>query len=475
MTNFLEVGPDVLFDRFIELQKLFGFIPNLFRVQAPLSRVIEAEAGIIHAIPFHKQVLPRGQRLLTVATAHRNTYCFTAFYEVLHSLRVRGIYDEAILETILATALSGFLCTLSNGLDPAPDFEPRTIPFQNTSSSAGYPGICIISGPYLIDSETDLIQTISFYRAVLHFLGMSRKKFQRTTETHNRTGFLKANQAFLDFSLELALRPCKFGGDDTRSLRRHGFTKGQTLKAVVATALNNCFGTLQRELGTASNGVPKRALELQDTHRLISNKNPSDDGQIDPDAALVTRVQDGNADAFEELLARHSCRVYRTLVSIIGNVEEAQDALQETFLKVLMHIDNFQRRSKFSTWLTSIANNIAFQRLRDQRRLESLGDAENESEFALSQARTWDANPEQLYSQAERRRLVESGLMKMPSKYRAVLVLRDIKQLSTEEAATTLGLGIPALKARLFRARRMLREALSPHFAVSAQRIEEHK
>ena len=78
--------------------------------------------------------------------------------------------------------------------------------------------------------------------------------------------------------------------------------------------------------------------------------------------------------------------------------------------------------------------------------------------------RAWEADPEELYSRAERRRLVEKGLTKLPSKYRAALVLRDVQQLSTEEAAATLGLGISALKARLFRGRLMLRAALSPHF-----------
>jgi RNA polymerase sigma-70 factor (ECF subfamily) len=98
--------------------------------------------------------------------------------------------------------------------------------------------------------------------------------------------------------------------------------------------------------------------------------------------------------------------------------------------------------------------------------LEVLDYAGDKAELRLRQVRAWDADPEQLYSQAERRRLVESALMKIPSKYRVVLVLRDIEQLSTEEAATALGLAIPGLKARLFRARMMLREALSPHFVM---------
>jgi RNA polymerase sigma-70 factor (ECF subfamily) len=85
--------------------------------------------------------------------------------------------------------------------------------------------------------------------------------------------------------------------------------------------------------------------------------------------------------------------------------------------------------------------------------------------------RPWADDPEQLYSQAERRGLVESALLTLPPKYRVVLVLRDLEQLSGEETAAALGLGIAAMKARLFRARMMLREALSPHFASTAKRM----
>ena len=240
----------------------------------------------------------------------------------------------------------------------------------------------------------------------------------------------------------------------------------------MTTTLNNSYNVLQTGLGTLSDVEPKRVLGLPNAHLHIKHEGPPGTQPIDLDAALVTRVQEGNLDAFEELFARHSRRVYRTLVAITGNVEEAQDAMQDTFLKAFVHIDSFQSRSKFSTWLISIASNTALQRLRDQKRLDPLDDAGDKSEFSAIQVRAWNADPEQLYSQAERRMIVESGLMELPSKYRVVLVMRDIEQLSTEETATALGLGIPALKARLFRARSMLRGTLSPHFAVSAPTMD---
>ena len=106
--------------------------------------------------------------------------------------------------------------------------------------------------------------------------------------------------------------------------------------------------------------------------------------------------------------------------------------------------------------------------------MESLDDAgaEPEEEFRPRQVRAWTENPEQLYSAAERRGLlVERWMLKLPAKYRVVLVLRDLEQLSNEETASALGLGIPAIKSRLCRARLMLREALAPHFAAKAERI----
>jgi RNA polymerase sigma-70 factor (ECF subfamily) len=171
------------------------------------------------------------------------------------------------------------------------------------------------------------------------------------------------------------------------------------------------------------------------------------------------------------LVIRHSRRVHRTLVGIVGNVQDAQDAFQETFLKAFRYIGSFEGRSTFSTWLLSIASNTALQCLRERKSLESFDDEDYVEEFHPRFVRAWGDNPEQLYSEAERRGLVERAVMMLPSKYRVVLVLRDIEQVSTGEAAAALNLEIPTLKSRLLRARLMLREALAPHFATSAKRM----
>jgi RNA polymerase sigma-70 factor, ECF subfamily len=289
---------------------------------------------------------------------------------------------------------------------------------------------------------------------------------------HRQAGLTEANEALLDFALKLAVHPSEFGRNDVDRLQSYGFTEEHVLEAVVVTALNNFINTLQMGLGTTPDVKPRRVFGPRDAHPPPTADRLTQGAEVDSDAGLVAKVQGGNVEAFEELVTRHSRRVYRTLMGILGNVEEAQDAMQDTFLKAFRHIGNFQGRSKFSTWLVTIASNTGLQRLRELSRLESLdAKAESDEEFRPRQIGAWADNPEQLYSQAERRRLVEGGLMKLPPKYRVVLVLRDIEQLSGEAAAGVLGLGIPALKARLFRARLMLREALSVHFVSSAKRM----
>ncbi|MGH9748767.1 MAG: sigma-70 family RNA polymerase sigma factor [Candidatus Polarisedimenticolia bacterium] len=189
-------------------------------------------------------------------------------------------------------------------------------------------------------------------------------------------------------------------------------------------------------------------------------------GTPDEDAELVARVRGGDDDAFEELIARHGAKVYRAVIGITGDPADAEDATQNAFIKAHTRLDTFQGTARFSTWLTRIAINEGLEVLRRRRPHETLDDAvpEANEDFHPANVRPWADDPETLYSQAEIRELVEKAIMKLPAKYRVVAVLRDLDGLSTEEAATALGLQVPALKTRLLRARLMLREALAPHF-----------
>jgi RNA polymerase sigma-70 factor (ECF subfamily) len=195
--------------------------------------------------------------------------------------------------------------------------------------------------------------------------------------------------------------------------------------------------------------------------------------EAEPDRDLdeVRRVLQGDLNAFETLVERHGKRVYRTLIGLLGSDDEARDAMQDTFLKAFQHIDTFQHRAKFSTWLVSIATNTGLQRLRERRHFESIDETggEGDESFRPRQIRAWTPDPEKMYSDVEMRSLVERGVMSLPAKYRVVVMLRDIEQLPIEDTAAALGLGIPAIKSRLLRGRLMLREALAPHFIASGE------
>jgi RNA polymerase sigma-70 factor, ECF subfamily len=242
---------------------------------------------------------------------------------------------------------------------------------------------------------------------------------------------------------------------------------------VGVTSFANFLNTLQFGTGAKPDFEPRVALEsgLPKIANLspLTNRPTSGCLSLDSDAETVQKVKGGDHDAFEDLINRHNRRVYRTLLGILGSAEEARDAMQDTFLKAFQHLDGFQGRSSFSTWLVSIANNTGLQMLRDRKPLQSLDDdrAEGDEDFRPRQVRAWTEDPEQLHSRAETRALVEESVMKLPAKYRVVVMPRDIEQLSIDEAAAALGLGIPALKSRHLRGRLMLREALTPHFAAS--------
>jgi RNA polymerase sigma-70 factor, ECF subfamily len=194
----------------------------------------------------------------------------------------------------------------------------------------------------------------------------------------------------------------------------------------------------------------------------------------DPDADFIAGAQDGDLEAFEELVRRHSRSIYRTLAAILGDRDEAEDAMQDAFLNAFKNIAGFQGRSKFSTWLVSIARNQALQRLRQRKGVESLDAFElgEYRDFRPRQVRAWQDNPEQYYSKAEIRRIIERGILELSTKYRVVVMLRDVEQLPASEVARQLGLTVSAVKIRLLRGRLMLRESLSPYFSRSATRID---
>lgn len=322
---------------------------------------------------------------------------------------------------------------------------------------------------------------VAIHCNLLRGLGLPAEEGDQVAIDHHHSALTDADKALLDFAIKLGTHFSEFSRDDIVALRAVGFTDEQILECEVVTALNNFANTLQMGLGFEPDFEPPLAFQQNKVNLSAATNSPmAGDSSIpalaiaieDPDAALVTKAQAGNLEAFENLVRRHSQVIYRTLTAILGDPVEAQDAMQDTLLSAFKHIRDFQGRSKFSTWLVSIARNAALQRLRGRKNVESLdqSDYQEDRDFRPRQVRAWQDNPEQCHSKSEMRQLVERGLLQLPAKYRVVVMLRDIEQLSADEVARQLGLSIPAVKTRLLRGRLMLREWLSPHFTTSVRR-----
>ncbi len=304
----------------------------------------------------------------------------------------------------------------------------------------------------------------------LQFLGVKPEQSQQITIDHREANLPASDVVLLNFARKLASEPHSFTDLDVESLRKSSFTDEQILEAVLMVGLTQLLNCIQVGLGTEPDFKPRVTFPLKEVNpevaldrQILEPELTGDFVSDDPDFEIVARVRNGETDAFEELVRKHGRRVYRSLLGILGNAEEAEDALQDAFLKAFQHLPNFEARSRFSTWLVRIAINTGLQRLRSRKEVDSL-DEENE-EFRPRNIQAWTDTPEEFYSREELRRLVEREVMKLPLKYRVALMLRDLEELSTEEAAAALGLSIPGLKARILRGRLMLRESMVPYFS----------
>ena len=186
-----------------------------------------------------------------------------------------------------------------------------------------------------------------------------------------------------------------------------------------------------------------------------------------PDLALVASARTGDVHAFETLVNKYDRQIFRIAQHITQNREDAQDVVQDAFLKAYEKLDQFQGNSKFYTWLVRIAVNESLMRLRKRRtgKMVSIDDDIETDEGSVPRdLADWSPNPEQNYGQAELNEILRKTIQGLPHGFRIVFVLRDVDGLSTEETAETLGLSVPAVKSRLLRARLQLRERLSRYF-----------
>src|SRR3954471_1928938 len=182
---------------------------------------------------------------------------------------------------------------------------------------------------------------------------------------------------------------------------------------------------------------------------------------------LVQAAKGGDVSAFEDLVKRYDRNVFRIAQHITQNREDAEDVVQDAFLKAYQNLGQFQGNSKFYTWLVRIAVNEALMKLRKRKSDKTVSmdeDVETEDGSVPREVADWSPNPEQQYRQAELSDILEKTIQGLPMGFRTVFMLRDVEGLSTEETAETLGLSVPAVKSRLLRARLQLRERLNRYF-----------
>ena len=187
-------------------------------------------------------------------------------------------------------------------------------------------------------------------------------------------------------------------------------------------------------------------------------------GDIDLDALLK-----GDAKAFEMLVQKESPRLFRMIMRIVQDEDEARSVMQETYLQAYKRLDTFRREAEFSTWLYAIGLNLARASLRKMKRFDALEEDQIDRlqpsfSNGMFSENTEAWNPQKLTEKAERKQLVHDAIAKLPADYRTVLTLRDIEELSTTEVAQVLDVSEGAVRVRLHRARQALRKILDQYF-----------
>jgi RNA polymerase sigma-70 factor (ECF subfamily) len=185
------------------------------------------------------------------------------------------------------------------------------------------------------------------------------------------------------------------------------------------------------------------------------------------ETTLVAQSREGDTAAFGELVRRYEGKIFRLAQHVTQNREDAEDVLQETFMKAYEHLDQFQGNSKFYTWIVRIAVNQALMKLRRRKTDKSVSldeTIDTGEDTMVREIAAWDEDPEQRFSRDELGGILDTAVQSLEPPYRSVFMLRDVDELSTEETAEALGLSVPAVKSRLLRARLQLREKLTRYF-----------
>jgi RNA polymerase sigma-70 factor (ECF subfamily) len=184
---------------------------------------------------------------------------------------------------------------------------------------------------------------------------------------------------------------------------------------------------------------------------------------------LVGRAKSGDRLAFRAIMERHNRRLYRVARAVMKDDTEAEDVVQETYLRAFSNLSKFRGESSLTTWLTRIALNEALGRKRKQRATVTLESVETAQETSAQiiqfPAMNTETDPERSAAQREIRKLLECAMDALPEPFRVVFVMRDVEEMSIEETASHLGIRPETVKTRLHRARRLLRQSLDGQLA----------
>lgn len=177
------------------------------------------------------------------------------------------------------------------------------------------------------------------------------------------------------------------------------------------------------------------------------------------DEQVVTRVLAGESALFEIIMRRYNQRLYRVARAILRDDAEAEDVMQDAYVRAFRNLKQFEGRAQFSTWLTRIAINEALARQRRRARTEPLEELDSTGDN-MSLLASSAPDPEARASNAELRELLESAILNLPEHYRTILVLRDVEEMNTAETAAAVDLSEENVKVRLHRARALVRREL---------------
>jgi RNA polymerase sigma-70 factor (ECF subfamily) len=195
--------------------------------------------------------------------------------------------------------------------------------------------------------------------------------------------------------------------------------------------------------------------------------------QAAEERALIERILAGQKELFYELVRPHERGVFLAALAILRNEADAEEVAQEAILKALRNLKQFRGEAKFSTWLVRIAINEARMRIRGERKhlyqsLDAGTGDEEEGEYTPIQMADWREIPSEALERKEIQEEITRALGELPDNYRAVLVLRDVQQMSIAETAAALGVSDNVVKVRLFRARLRMRDLLAPRLSKTA-------